>query len=1149
MSIDEATERRTTLSPAKQAMLAKLMRGGVNSGAPGAGAIPRLEPGAPARLSAAQQRLWFLYQMDPATAAFNIPLMLRLRGALDADALERALAEIVRRHEALRTVFASRAGTPVQQVLPPPARALSIDELPPVPVDEREAAARAWAADEANAPFDLAAHPGLRARLLRVSADEHVLVITLHHIVSDGWSTGVLYRELAALYGAFTRGEASPLPDLPIQYADYAAWQHARLARPERAREVDFWRAKLAGAPVLLDLPTDRPRPAVQDTAAAAHRFRISRELRERLSALAKAESATPFMALAAAWSALLHRWSGQDDVVVGTPLAGRTHPQAEPLIGFFVQTLALRMDLSGDPSFRALIGRVRRTTVEAYAHQEVPFDQLVDELKVERSLSHPPLFQATVALQNASGAGPELPGLRAESFAGEVRAAEGYLLLYMEEDERGLNAMLQYPTALWDAGTMERLAAQLLVLLDGAAADPETRLSRLPLLPEDERARLLGMAGGPAVADAQLPIHRTFESQAARTPDAVAVEAEDGTLTFGELDRRANRLAHHLRARGVGPETVVGLCVGREKGMMVALLAVLKAGGAYLPLDPQFPADRLGWMLADSGARVLVSRTALIGELPLDGIDTVLLDRDADEIAAHADTAPAIPDPRPSTLAYIIYTSGSTGRPKGVRVEHGAVAATMAAAGAEFRFGPGDRVAVLASFAFDIWLVESLLPLLSGARVRLFTRERVLDFPRLARDLADCTAVHAVPALIRGIVREVRAMPGGVLPGVRRACVGGDAVPPDLLEEMRQAFPAAEVDVLYGPTEAAIICTAHRLGRETASRQMLGGPLGNAALYVLEPGGSIAPVGVPGELCLGGPSVARDYLGRPALTAERFVPDPFSARPGARLYRTGDRVRWVESAEVRECVSAGVDPVCADSRTDALTHSRTHALEFLGRTDRQVKLRGFRIEPGEIEARLREHPGVAEAVVDLRADTAGERRLVAYLVPSGATAPSAAELRAHLGATLPDYMLPGAFVTLEALPLTANGKTDLRALPAPAPAPERDHVPPTTPAEETIAAIWAEALGVERVGVHDNFFEIGGHSLLVARLYAAIREAFARELALVDLFRHTTVAAQAAFVTENPDAAPAATPAQQRGTTRADARRTLVGSHRGGRR
>jgi len=1086
MSIDEIAERRESLSAAKQAVLARLLRAGVRTGAPGAGAIRPRDPGAPALLSGAQQRLWFLHQMEPGSAAFNIPLLLRLHGPLDVPALERALAEIVRRHEALRTLFVLRGAAPVQQVLPPPGRVLSIDDLPSLAADEREAALRAWAEQEAGAPFDLATQPGVRARLLRVAAKDHVLAVTLHHIVSDGWSTGVLYRELAALYGAFTRGEPSPLPPLAIQYADYSAWQRARLAREEHARQVEYWRARLAGAPVLLDLPTDRPRPAVPGTGAASRRFRIPRPLHERLSALARAEGATPFMALAAAWAALLHRWSGQDDLVVGTPVAGRTHPQTEPLIGFFVQTLALRMDLSGDPSFRALLGRVRQTTVEAYAHQEVPLDQLVDELKVERSLSHPPVFQAMIALQNASGAGPELPGLRVETMGAEVGAGEGYLALYMEEDERGLDAVLRYPTDLWDAATIDPLAAQLLALLDAAAADPDARLSRLPLLPEEERARLVAEAAGPPLEVPALPAHRLFEAQAARTPDAVAVVSGETVLSYAELDRRANRLAHHLRARGVGPEVRVAICLHRGAPMLEAMLAALKAGGGYLPLDPDYPADRIAYMLGDAGTRVLVTESTLLGGLPLEGMDTVVLDRDADVISAWPETPPAVPSspfPVPSTLAYVIYTSGSTGRPKGVGVEHGALAATMAAAGRAFGFGPGDRVASLASFAFDIWLFESFLPLLAGASVRFFARERVLEVPRLAQDLAACTVLHAVPALMRSIVQEVRARPGGVLPGLRRAFVGGDAVAPDLLEEMRQAFPAAEIHVLYGPTEAAIICASHRLGGEAVSRQMVGRPLGNAALYVLEPGGSVAPAGVAGELCLGGRSVARGYLGRPSLTAERFVPDPFPAVPGARLYRTGDRVRRPASGE----------------------------LEFLGRTDQQVKIRGFRIEPGEIEAALRRAPGVGDCAVVAREDVPGGRRLVAYLVGEA----TAEALRDRLRQSLPEYMVPAAFVFLDALPLTPNGKLDRKALPAPDLASAEKYVAPRTPVEEGLAEIWAEVLGLERVGVEESFFELGGHSLLATTVVWGVRERFGVELPLRALFEGPTVAELARLVAE----------------------------------
>ncbi|HEU0298032.1 MAG TPA: amino acid adenylation domain-containing protein, partial [Longimicrobium sp.] len=1079
--------------------------------------------------------------------------------ALDAAALERALAEVVRRHESLRTVIRADEGAEAEQViLPAGAFHLPADDLSALPADRREEEERRIVQEEIRRPFDLAEGPVFRARLLRLAEDEHVLVLAMHHVVSDGWSLGVLFRELGALYEAFSRGAPAPLEPLPLQYADYAAWQREHWTEERLAAQLAWWKKTLDGAPAVLELPADRPRPAVQSHRGRRLRVVLPHALAEGVRELARRQGATPFMVMLAAFHVLLWRWSGEEDVVVGSPVAGRTQAKTEGLIGFFVNTLPLRADLSGDPSFAALLQRVREATLGAYQHQDLPFERLVEALHPGRSLSHAPVFQTMFALQNATPAELRLPGVAMEILPLDSGTARFDLEWLLWEREEGITGTIHYAEDLFDRDTVERMAGHYRRLLEAAVAAPDARLSRLPLLSEDERARLVAEAAGPDVSIPDLPVHRQFEAQAARTPDAVAVEAEDGALTYAELDRRANRLAHHLRARGVGPETLVAICVRRGAPMLEAMLAALKAGGGYLPLDPDYPADRIAYMLSDSGARVVVTRSALVDGLPVEGADLVVLDRDADEIEAQPDHTPAVPCsllPGLSAPAYVIYTSGSTGRPKGVRVEHGALAATMAAAGRAFGFGPADRAPSLASFAFDIWLFESLLPLLAGGRVRLFARERVLEVPALVEDLAACTVLHAVPALMRSIVQEVRATPAGVLPGLRRAFVGGDAVAPDLLEEMRHAFPAAEIHVLYGPTEAAIICAAHRLGGEPASRQMVGRPLGNAALYVLEPGGSLAPVGAPGELCLGGRSVARDYLGRPALTAERFVPDPFSAEPGARLYRTGDRVRWVERASVRECVSAlvgdsngaGHEQRSQTPFTHALTHSRTHALEFLGRTDRQVKVRGFRIEPGEIEARLREHPGVAEAVAALRPDAAGERRLVAYLVPAGGGAvPAAADLRAHLGATLPDYMIPGVFVALDRLPLTANGKVDHRALPEPERAAGRDHVPPTTPAEEAIARIWAEELGVERVGVHDNFFEIGGHSLLVARLFARIREAFPREIMLVDLFRHTTVAAQAAFVTEKPEAAPAVTVSQQRGTDRAGLRRASVGTQRG---
>ncbi|HEU4882970.1 MAG TPA: amino acid adenylation domain-containing protein, partial [Longimicrobium sp.] len=921
---------------------------------------------------------------------------------------------------------------------------------------------------------------------------------------------------LAALYGAFTRGEPSPLPPLAIQYADYAAWQRARLAGEEHARQVEYWRARLAGAPVLLDLPTDRPRPAMQGTGAASHRFRIPRPLHERLSALARAQGGTPFMAVAAAWAALLHRWSGEDDLVVGTPVAGRTHPQTEPLIGFFVQTLALRMDLSGDPSFHALLGRVRRTTVEAYAHQEVPFDQLVDELKVERSLSHPPVFQAMITLQNASGAGPELPGLRAETVGAEVGAGEGYLALYMEEDERGLDAVLRYPTDLWDAATMERVAGHLLTLLGAAAADPDTRLSRLPLLSDDERARLVAEAAGPPLEVPALPAHRLFEAQAARTPDAVAVVSGETVLSYAELNARANRLARRLRALGVGPERRVGVCLHRSPELVAALLAVVKAGGAYVPLDPADPPGRLAYLRQDAGVSLVVSSSDLAhaagGDAPVLWVDREPLDGESPEdLDGEADL---------DGLMYVIYTSGSTGRPKGAMNAHRGVVNRLHWMRREYGIGADDVFLQKTPFSFDVSVQEFFLPLVVGARLVVARPEGHRD-PGYLREVMQAQAVtwvHFVPSMLAAFLEQ----PGlDRLTALRRVFSSGEALPRELAERCLARLPATVgLHNLYGPTEAAIDVSFWPCRSDDPARPVpIGRAVANTRLHVLDDALQPVPPAVTGELYIGGVQVGRGYLRRPGLTAERFVPDPFSATRGARLYRTGDRARL---------------------RPDG-------AIECAGRVDHQVKLRGLRIEPGEIETALLAHPALREAVVVVRADGLGDARLVAYVAAAeGVAAPSVGELRAHLGATLPDYMVPGAFVTLDRLPLTASGKVDRRALPAPERAPERDYVPPTTPAQKTIAGFWAEVLGVERVGVEDNFFEIGGHSLLVARLFVRIREAFPREMVLVDLFRHTTVAAQAAFVTERPDEAPAVTVSQQRGTDRAGLRRASVGTHRG---
>ncbi|HEX9939022.1 MAG TPA: amino acid adenylation domain-containing protein, partial [Longimicrobium sp.] len=1064
-------------------------------------------------LSFAQQRLWFLEQLGGLGDTYHVSTRLRLGGELDRAALRRALDAILARHEALRTTFVEVEGEPVQRIAEESRFHLVEHDLGDHPHPAAEL--RRLSAEEAGTLFDLEHGPLIRGRLLRLGHDQHLLLLTMHHIVSDGWSMGVLTRELGALYDAFRRGAENPLPPLPIQYADYAIWQRKWVDGEVLRQQAEYWKTALAGAPELLELPTDRPRPARQDHAGGMVGIDLGEELTAGLKALSEARGTTLFMTVLAGWAAVLARLSGQDDVVVGTPSANRGRAEIEGLIGFFINTLALRVDLSGSPTVADLLARVKARALGAQHHQDIPFEQVVELVQPVRSLAHSPLFQVMFAWQNASESRQELPDPRpadtGPAGAASQVAAKSDLSLILGEAGGRIVGGMTYATALFEQATVERHLAYLRRVLEAFVADDLQRVDALPLLPEAERRQVMEeWSRREAAVPPEQCIHELFEAQAARTPGAVALVWENGEVTYGELNARANRLAHHLRALGVGPEARVAVCVERGPQMVAGMLAVLKAGGAYLPLDPAYPEDRLRYMLDDGAPAAVLTESALRHLFADAALPVVELGAPRPAWADEPETNPERGALSPANLAYVIYTSGSTGRPKGVRVAHANLAATLAVARDAFAFGPGDRVPSLASFAFDIWLFETLLPLLGGGTVRLVPRDRVLDVPRLVEDLAWCTTLHAVPALMRRIVEEVRARPGGVLHSLRHAFVGGDAVAPDLLEEMRVAFPAAEVHVLYGPTEATIICASHRLGGETAARQMVGRPLGNAALYVLEPGGQLAPAGVPGELCLGGASVARDYLGRPGLTAERFVPDPFATEPGARLYRTGDRVRWVE---VRECESAkvrkseGDDDSHETDPTLALSHSRTFALEFLGRTDRQVKVRGFRIEPGEIEARLREHPGVSDAVVLVREDMPGEKRLVAYV--AGEAEVDAEALRLHLSEQLPEYMVPAAYVRLDAFPLTPTGKVDRKALPAPEGGAfvTRGYEAPVGETEAALAGVWAELLGVEQVGRRDHFFELGGHSLLAVRVISRVRQVLGAEVGIGDLFERPVLA------------------------------------------
>ena len=1063
-------------------------------------------------VSLQQQRLWFLDRMDPGNPAFNLTRAYRLRGPLDEPALRRALDEVVRRHEALRTTFAWRDGDPVQVIAPAAPVPLAAEDLRGV--DDADAPLARVLEEEARHRYDLAAGPLFRARLVRVSDDERVLVLSMHHAVSDGWSIGVLLRELEALYGAFAAGREPPLAPPPMQYGDYAAWQRRRLSGEFLERQLAWWRERLAGAPALLELPTDRPRPAEQTYRGAEESAAVPAETMRRLRAVAREEGATPYMVLLAAFAIFLSRWSGQDDVVVGTPIAGRTREETEPLIGFFVNTLALRIGLSGNPGFRALLRRVRETTLGAYQHQEVPFEKLVDELKVERSLRHSPVFQALFALQNFEAAPLRLGGCEAEPLPLGAGTSKNDLSLYAREEGDGLACVLNYNPDLFDAATIRRMLGHFRTLLGGIATDPESPVERLELLSDEERARVVDEWNATAAPwPSAATIHQLIAEQAARMPDAEALAFRGAVLTYAELETRANRLANHLRRLGAGPEARVGICLERSAETVVAMLAVLKAGAAYLPLDPAYPADRLAYMLEDSGARLLVTQESLRTLLPSDGVRIVSVDGDAPAIAAESADPPSS-GVVAGNAAYVIYTSGSTGRPKGVQVTHANVASFFA--GMDDRVGglprrrepdfgplfpvpyslfpavqPGTWLAVT-RISFDIHVLELLWTLARGFRVVVQPEmEQAADGEGLAEQIRRHAVTHlqCTPSLAALLIAESGVE--AVAP-LRRLLLGGEALPGELAAQVRSVLPEGLVN-LYGPTETTVWSATHPVA-EAEGAVPIGRPIANTRVYVLDAGFRPVPIGVPGELFIAGAGVVRGYHGRPGLTAERFVPEPFGGVPGARMYRTGDRARW---------------------KADG-------TLEFLGRADFQVKIRGFRVEPGEVEAALKQHPAVREAAVVLREDAPGDPRLAGYVVASSGF--DEAEVRSFLRGRLPDYMVPSALVPLDALPLTPNGKLDRLALPAPRAAVRdpRAFVAPRGEMERSVADAWRQVLGVEQVGVDDNFFDLGGNSMLLARVAASLQERTGREVRLVELFRHPTVGALAAALSAPGDAAPA---------------------------
>jgi amino acid adenylation domain-containing protein/non-ribosomal peptide synthase protein (TIGR01720 family) len=1040
-------------------------------------------------LSFAQQRLWFLDEFAPGGTGYVIPFAVRLRGQLDLAGLSAAWSAVVARHESLRTTFETVEGRGVQVIHPPSEVAVPVRDLSELSEPERDEELHRIIAVETSRSFELARGPLFRVGVVRLSPVEHVLTVAMHHIVTDAWSLTVLIGELRVFYNAVVAGQPPRLPALPVQYVDYALWQRELLSGVVLDTALGYWREKLAGV-AALELPTDRPRPAVLSSAGAVHKFVVPAPVAARIKELGRRVDGTLFMTLVAACQVLFARWSGQQDIAVGTVVSGRDRAELEGLIGFFVNTLVLRSQVASELSFVQFLAEVRETVLDALTHQYVPFERLVDELSPTRDTSRTPLFQAMVILQNTPGHTGALAGLDVSGVETPITSAQFELTVQFQETGDVLAGLLQYNTDLFDAVTMERMAEHLLALLAGIAQDPDRKMAELPLLTEAQRHQLVVEWNDTlrAVPPASLP--HLFQAQVARTPDSVALiwagdSSSQQQLSYRELNERSNRLARLLIARGIGPEQFVALALPRSADMLVALLAVSKTGAGYLPLDPHHPRARIEFICSDADPALALSTQETSDCLPIDVVALVLDDaRTVREVAGYpagdiTDTDRVAPL-RASHPAYVIYTSGSTGKPKAVVIPHAGLVNFLSSMAERFPLDDTARLLALTTIAFDIAALELYLPLLRGAAVVLADEGVVTDPTALAQTISACdvTIMQATPSLWQTIISTSPDSVRGL-----RILTGGEALPPALAATMSEL--AGEVTNLYGPTETTVWSAAKRLDNPPGVPS-IGMPIWNTQAYVLDGGLRPVPIGVPGELYLAGNGLARGYLRRPGLTAARFVANPFGD-PGERMYRTGDLARWTRDGE----------------------------LTYLGRSDDQVKIRGYRIELGEIESALRAHPAVTQAVVVARENQPGTKRLVAYLALVAEGAPTTAQLRAHIAHTLPDYMVPAAFVVLEQLPLSPNGKVNRKALPVPDRSAEStpEYVAPRTATEQTLADIWAEVLGVEPVGVDSNFFELGGDSVLSIQLVFRARKA-GFVLTTKDIFFNQTVAELASVVT-----------------------------------
>jgi surfactin family lipopeptide synthetase A len=1041
--------------------------------------IPRIAVDGPRPLSSPQERLFLLDRIMSGLGVYNVPTLVRVGATLDANFLRAAFEAVVARHEILRTSMRLIEGEPMQEVRPGGEVDLLVADLRTEPEHDRQQKADQILGELAGRPFDLGGDVLLRAGLVHIDHEEDLLLVVFHHAASDHMSSTVLFTELDRLYSALSAGEDAALPDLPIQYSDYAQWQRDQLTGPYLDELLDYWTRRLAGAPERLELPTDRPRPAMQSYRGQTYEFALRPDVAEPLRRLARDQKVSLFMVLLAAFKTLLFRYTRVEDLVVGVPVSGRHHDELAPLVGYFSNTLALRTDLSGDPTFAELLQQVRETTLEAQAYQDLPFERLVEALNPERTQSHSPIFQVLFGFDVEPTVAPTLAGVPLERLPvpGWEWARFDLSLILREQRDGSLRAQVEFATDLFEPSTIERLIGHYETLLAAVAVHPTRRLSEQDLLTSGEREELLIRRNSTSTAYDRRCLHELFVEQAARTPEAVAVSSGSERISYRELDRRSNQLARLLNVLGVETGTFVGICLDRSIDLLVGLLGVLKSGAAYVPIEPTYPPGRQEFMLADVQARVLLTQEPYVDAVDPQGAEVVCIDRDLLDRQA-AEPLPVSHDS--DQLAYVIYTSGSTGRPKGVEIRHRSVANLLSHMRVRPGLGPDDVVANLTTPAFDLSVPDWYLPLTTGARLAIVPREATLDGVELADWLArtGATFVQATPTTWQMLVDS-----GWRGSDSLKIVCGGEALPRGLAEALLGR--GASLWHMYGPTETTVWSSALQLESGHGSTP-LGGPIANTAFYVLDELRRPVPVGVAGELYIGGGGVARGYHERPELNAEKFVPNPFGE---GNLFRTGDLVRWRENA----------------------------TLEFLGRIDHQVKLRGFRIELGEVEAVLAEQPEVASAVALVREDVPGDPRLVAYVVPAAGRELDINELRRVTRSQLPAFMVPTRFVTLDAFPVTPNGKIDRAALPAPdrvEAAMTEAHLPPRTPVEALTSAIWQEVLGLDSVGIDDNFFDLGGHSLLAVKMLARLQGELGVSIPLRHFFDASTIRQVSAIVT-----------------------------------